>query len=114
LEALSDLSPEQIDAGCENAIKTAEQFPKPGHIRAAVPFDRTIFLGPPLLEYAETLTAEEREAAIKECANFKAEIQKHFEPRKPTPPKSKKIPLLAAPRSITAQLEELRRRGFLK
>lgn len=115
LEALADLSPEQIDAGCANAIKTEEVFPKPGHIRAAVPFDKSIFLGPPMLEYTETLTPEEREEAIKESAKFRAAIQKQFEPKKPDPPTLKKIPPLATPtRSIEEQKAELRQRGFLK
>ena len=74
LEALSDLSPEQIEAGCENALKTAEQFPKPGHIRKSVPFDKSIFLGPPMLTYSEPpLSPQEREEAI---AEQKAELRR--------------------------------------
>lgn len=63
LEALSDLSPEQIEDGCAEATKTAEQFPKPGHIRHAVPFDRSVFMGPPQIEYPP-VTDEERAAGL--------------------------------------------------
>src|SRR5215469_1851055 len=49
LEDLDDLTPDQIEAGCREAAKMAEQFPKPGHIRNAVPQTHNVFLGPPQL-----------------------------------------------------------------
>ena len=35
LEALDNLTPEQLEIGCREATRHAEQFPKPGHIRKA-------------------------------------------------------------------------------
>ena len=35
-DALSDLSPEQLDTGCREVTCTAELFPKPAQIRAAL------------------------------------------------------------------------------
>ena len=61
LEALSDLTPEQIDLGCAQAIKTAEQFPKPGHIRAAVPVVHEMFLGPRRPKYLDEPPTSEAE-----------------------------------------------------
>jgi hypothetical protein len=111
LEALADLSPEQIDAGCENAIKTAERFPAPGHIRKAVPFDdRTSYLGPPLLEYNETLTPEERAEALK----FSEALKKKLGiPAKPVA-EPKKLTIVPSLLSLEEQKAELRRKGFLK
>ena len=63
LEALDDLTPQQIDAGCKEATRTAEQFPKPGHIRRgliAAHDGETILLGPPLLDYGKPMTDAER------------------------------------------------------
>ena len=111
LEALADLSPEQIDAGCENAIKTAERFPAPGHIRKAVPFDdRTSYLGPRLLNYTETLTPEERAEALKFSEALKKKLG--VIPAKPAEPK--KLTIVPSLRSIEEQKAELRRKGFLK
>jgi len=35
-EALSDLTPEQLETACREATRSAEQFPKPAHIRGAL------------------------------------------------------------------------------
>jgi hypothetical protein len=116
-EDLADLTAEQLDAACKEARRTSEFMPVSATIRAAHEKMRatgTIYLGPPMLNYTEMLTPEEREEAIKECAKFKAAIQKHFDPKKPTLPKLKKIPLSATPLSIEEQKAELRRKGFLK
>lgn len=77
LEALSDLTPSQIERGCWEAQKTMEQFPKPGHIREGLAraarlehhFDR---LGPPLIQWNEngSMTTEERMAAADQCAEL--------------------------------------------
>jgi hypothetical protein len=74
-EALSDLTSEQIEAGCAEAIKTAEQFPKPGHIRAAVPAVHGGFLGLPQLTYPET-SEEEREEALEYSAALRTALAK--------------------------------------
>jgi hypothetical protein len=116
-EDLADLTAEQLDAACVEARRTSEFMPVSATIRAAHEKMRTtgtIFLGPPMLTYTETLTAEEREEAIKESEKFKAALRKNCEPKKSAPFKPKKILLLPNPRSIAEQLEELRRKGFLK
>jgi hypothetical protein len=116
-EDLADLTAEQLDAACKEARRTSEFMPVSATIRAAHEKMRTtgaVFLGPPMLQYTETLTPEEREEAIKECAKFKTAIQEHFEPKKPTRPKLKNIPLATSSRSIEGQKAELRRKGFLK
>jgi hypothetical protein len=73
-EALDDLSPEQIDSGCREAARTAEQFPKPGHIRKGYEsnLQNSPFLGPPLIDYGKpTLTAEDYEA----CSTYSAQLR---------------------------------------
>lgn len=108
LEALADLSPAQIDRGCQEAIKSAEQFPKPGHIRAAIPIDRSTFLGPPMLTYPE-ISEEEREEALK----FSEQLRENLGP---TPPceKKKQIPVQPSKLTLSEQKEILRRKGYLK
>jgi hypothetical protein len=118
-EDLADLTAEQLDEACKEARRTSEFMPVSATIRAAHEKMRAtgpVYLGPPMLEYTETLTPEERDEAIKECrAKFKAAMQKQVEPAKPTPPKLKKVPLSATPpRSIEEQKAELRRKGFLR
>ena len=68
LEALDDLTPEQIDRGCREATRTAEQLPKPGHIRAGLKAigaqqSQQVFLGPQLLAYPR-ISQEERDEAL--------------------------------------------------
>ena len=53
VEALDDMTPDELEFGCREATRTAEQLPKPGHIRTAAeayraPDDRSQFLGPAL------------------------------------------------------------------
>jgi len=110
VEALSDLTPDQIEAGCAEAIKTAEQFPKPGHIRAAVPTVQTIFLGPSQLTYPET-TQEERDAALEYSAPLRARLA--ASPRKELSIGRKQINLPPSKFSVDEQKEILRRKGYL-
>jgi hypothetical protein len=118
-EDLADLTAEQLDEACKEARRTSEFMPVSATIRAAHEKMRatgSIYLGPPMLAYNETLTPEEREATVMECREkFKAAMQEHLESKKSTPPKLKKIPVSATPpRSIEEQKAELRRKGFLK
>lgn len=65
LEALDDLTPGQLEIGCREATRTAEQFPKPGHIRSALyaaGVDEQRHERPKYLD-EKPLTAEEREEA---------------------------------------------------
>jgi hypothetical protein len=109
LEALSDLSPDQIESGCAEAIKTAEQFPKPGHIRAAVPVVHGVFLGLPQLSYPE-ISKEEREEALKYSAALRAALAKSPRSR---PQKRRPLTLPASQFTIEQQREVLKRKGYL-
>lgn len=65
LEALDDLTPGQLEIGCREATRKAEQFPKPGHIRSALyaaGVDEQRHERPKYLDETP-LTAEEREEA---------------------------------------------------
>lgn len=112
LESLSDLSPEQLEAACKEATKTAEQFPKPGHIRGAVRahLDRNVeFLGLPMLRYPE-ISQEEREAAIKEMregfGTAWLDQLEHLTAGRPSYKERKKF--------LDEQKQILKERGFLK
>lgn len=110
LEALRDLNPDQIEAGCKEAIKVAQQFPKPGHIRAAVPVTQNIFLGPRQLTYPE-VSKEDREAALEYSAALRRQLGIG---REPTAAKMKTIPVPSSSvSSIEEQKEILRRKGYL-
>jgi|GEM_PF-2907393 hypothetical protein len=82
-EDLADLTPEQLDAACIEARRTSEFIPVSATIRAAHEKlrknNQSIYLGPPLLDYTEKLTAEEREEAIKECEKFTSAFRKHVD-----------------------------------
>jgi hypothetical protein len=112
LEALSDLTADQIEAGCAEAIKTAEQFPKPGHIRAVVPAVQHIFLGVPQLTYP-AVSPEEREEALEYSEALRTTLVKS--PRI-GPVATKDKPKVAVPPSrftIEEQKEILRKKGHL-
>lgn len=73
LEALDDLTPAQLEIGCKEATRTAEQFPKPGHIRAAlysVGFDEQRHERPSYLD-EPPISAEEREEAVRFSQAFR-------------------------------------------
>lgn len=115
LEALSDLSPEQIESGCREAIKTAEVFPKPGHIRSAIPFDETLFLGPRQLTYPE-VTQQERDEALKFSEALASVIQKErakYPPTKTAAAIAKKLNIPPTRLTLEQQKEILRKKGYL-
>ena len=67
LEALDDLTPEQLELGCREATRHAEQFPKPGHIRKAwceSGFDEQRHERPAYLDEPR-MSPEEREEAAR-------------------------------------------------
>jgi hypothetical protein len=107
---IEDLTPDQIEAGCTEATKVAEQFPKPGHIRAAVPTVRSVFLGPPQLSYPE-VSQEERDSALEYSAALRRVLAKA--PSKA--PEEKKKWLNPPPSKFTVeqQREILRTKGYL-
>jgi hypothetical protein len=73
LEALDDLTPNELEIGCREATRKAEQFPKPGHIRAAlyaVGTDEQRHERPSYLD-EPPLSAEEREEAVKFSQAFR-------------------------------------------
>jgi hypothetical protein len=104
-EALDDLSIEQIEKGCREATRNAEQFPKPGHIRKALEAveaaqtvsNRVQLLGPPAIKYPP-ITQEERDAAIEYGEELKKQLAKE-----------EKIK-----RSAQEQIDELRKAGWLQ
>ena len=69
VESLDDLSPEELDRGCREATRIAEQFPKPGHIRHAlkqledIPRMRPAYLDEPTLSVSERWGPEEQAAS---------------------------------------------------
>jgi hypothetical protein len=101
---------EQIDQGCREATRTAEQFPKPGHIRAAFKAtqEQCIFLGPRQLAYPE-ISQEEREEALK----FSEELKKKLGPVEPKPG-SKILTVRPSILSLDEQKRILREKGLLK
>ncbi len=109
LEALSDLTPEQLETGCTEAIQTAEQFPKPGHIRAAVPVLHSAFLGPPMLTYPE-VSEEDRQAGLEYSAAVRAALAKS-----PRQVQIKAKPFNLPPSRLTTeeQKDVLKRKGYL-
>lgn len=71
IEALDDLTPDELDAGCREATRVAEQFPKPGHIRkglAAAHNEVGYIGGARVLNYEDPgLTETQRIEIIQEC-----------------------------------------------
>jgi hypothetical protein len=65
LEALDNLTHEELEHGCRECSRNMEYFPKPGHIRKAGEGsqDREEYLGLPQLKYPDVDPAE-REAAL--------------------------------------------------
>ena len=113
LDALSDLTADQIEAGCIEAGKTAEQFPKPGHIRNAVPATtHGSFLGLPQLTYPE-VSQEERDAALEYSAALRKVLGKARPAPVVVPTKKKTFAPAQPPVGIEDQKEILRRKGYL-
>lgn len=73
LEALDDLTPDELDIGCREATRTAEQFPKPGHIRSALytcfhgaqRLERPAYLDEPPTSAEDRAAGEEFSRALK-------------------------------------------------
>jgi len=110
LETLNDLTPDQIEAGCREAAKTAEQFPKPGHIRAAVPAVHSVFLGLPQLTYAR-ISEEEREEALEYSAALRKMLVKT--PQNALAEKTKRLNVVPPRLTVDEQKEVLRKKGYL-
>ena len=112
-EALDDLSLEELEFGCREATRTAEQFPKPGHIRkAAEGFkpkqDRSEFLGP-ALDWSPEL---EKERLARQQAFQRALTNGEVQQEEQKPELRKRIVHVTKP--IEEQKEELRKRGWLQ
>jgi hypothetical protein len=108
---LDDLLPTELEIGCREASRVAEQFPKPGHIRRALHESlshREEMLGPPRLEYPP-VSEEERLEALKFSDKLKRELG-----IKPAEPQGKKVRVFPPPKPIEQQKRELRERGYLK
>ncbi len=113
-EALDDLTPKGIELGCREATRTAEQFPKPGHIRAAYKAahdNQDEFLGP-RLDWNPELEKEriEREKAFKKLL-AEGKVERAVEPV--LPPKKKVIAPAKSVLTIAEQKAVLRKKGFL-
>ena len=114
LEALDDLTPEQLDRACREATRSAEQFPKPGHIREALARTGLTnqFSGPPRPKYLDEpkISEEERASALK----FSDELRKKLGPAKPplAPTRRENQPRRGF-KSAEEQKAELRAKGYL-
>jgi hypothetical protein len=106
------LTADQIELGCAAAIKTAEQFPKPGHIRAAVPAVQHIFLGLPQLSYPE-VSSGERQEALEYSTALRAALSKSPANRPPSQAQKKTLSLPPPQFTIEEQKEVLKRKGYL-
>jgi hypothetical protein len=77
LEALDNLTHEELEHGCRECSRNMEYFPKPGHIRKAGEGsqDREEYLGLPQLKYPDVDPAE-RDAALQspEYKAYKAKL----------------------------------------
>jgi hypothetical protein len=111
---LDDLLPTELEIGCREASRTAEQFPKPGHIRRALREAvayREELLGPPRIDYAP-ISEEERIEALKYSAALKeklglAKAEQRAEARKV-------VRTFPPPKPIEQQKRELREKGYLR
>lgn len=81
VEALDDLTPEQIEIGCRKATRTATQFPKPGHIREALSLSKigdgeSPCVRPAYLDEPQTiLTPEDQKACDEYGAKLRATLK---------------------------------------
>jgi hypothetical protein len=110
LEAVKDLSINELGVGCREVIKTALTFPKPAEIIIAAKANYGEALsGPPLLEYPP-ISEDEREEALKFSEKLKETLL--LEKPKLEPPAKKRIAHVTKP--IEQQKAELRKRGYLQ
>jgi len=112
LEALSDLGPAMIEAGCIEITKRMRRFPAPGDIRESIPA-RQEYAGLPQLTYPE-VSKTERDEAIELMRPFVEELRRRIsvEAKKLSPWRF--YGSTPSHRSIAEQKEILRKRGFLK
>jgi hypothetical protein len=110
LQALSQLSPAELEDGCREVIKTSVNFPKPAEIITAAKecTGAEPFYGPKMLTYAEVTDAE-REAALAENADFTAKLKAQLG----KPQAGKEIKIVPPIRTLEEQKRELERRGYL-
>lgn len=117
VEALDDLTPEEVEIGCREAGRTAEQFPKPGHIRKALLSSEKPekppampLLGPPL-DWNPALEREriERQKLFKYSLTMGGETSKEKESVLGQPKR-----IAYPPKSLEQQKEELRGKGWIQ
>jgi hypothetical protein len=79
LEALDDLSPNELNRACREATRTADQFPKPGHIRKALEASRveeSVQHNRPAYLDEPRLSDEEIAAALEETKQLREQLKK--------------------------------------
>jgi hypothetical protein len=113
-EALIDLNPEALEFGCAEAMKMAERFPWPGHIRKAAegyrkPDDRSGMLGARGLEWNPELERQR----IERMNAFEKNLESGAPPEEPLETKTS-IGATRHAKSIEEQKEELKKRGYLQ
>lgn len=112
VEALDDLTPEELNAACREANRVAEQFPKPGHIRKGLEVARVrnqviSLSGPPLLQYSDEEMTPEVKAEIED--GFK-KLREEIEA---SAPKAKGVVVKRDDVEIERQKKKLREAGYL-
>lgn len=116
-EGLKDLSPREMEAACQEALRTSEFMPVVATIRQSLErvrasrADREEYAGVPLLTYPE-VSQEERERALAETEETKRKIMSIVRDHA----KKIRFPLTspASARTLAEQKEILRKKGFLK
>ena len=116
LEFLADLGPDCLAIGCREASLRMREFPKPGHIREAIP-SRQEYAGLPQLSYPE-ITQEERDRAIEITRPLIEELKRRLSvPNKKPGGRlygGARLGARRPARSWEEQKAEARKRGFLK
>jgi hypothetical protein len=133
LETLADLSPEQLEAGCQEVLKTCVTFPKPSEILKAVAGTCDEYLGPradrKMLDSPKTVFAEmdedDKKAVDEASAKLRAELMRTSEPfRNSEKPKSYPLRISQAKlreketdpklrKRLEEQKKQLREKGYL-
>lgn len=113
---LADLTAEQLDSACREALRTSEYMPVVATIRSAHELLRVrnadaTYLGPKLLAYPE-VSQEERDAAVKESAEFTAKLKAYLGKAQPQVERPEIRPRQST-LSLAEQKKILERRGFL-
>jgi hypothetical protein len=115
LRDLHRLTPQQLDAACDASFKKAHFFPAPADIREcaieAMQTERSVFYGPPMLTYSDTLSPEERDAAARE---YREKLQKVLgPPRVKSTPKRKIQIVRRGFKPASEQIEAAKKAGIL-